>query len=351
MPLRKQPNGTYLIEFQLLGERVHRSSGTTSIREARALEDHLRAEVRARTMGDAGGPLERLTLGEAVARYRDTHLGPRARSHRSLYSTSVLLERLQALLGGPQRHLESIGQSDVASLKERLLRDGRSPATVNQYLAYLRAILRRAKDHWGVETGTVRVGLLPLNNKRIRCLTDDEEERLMGALVSRPALRDLVSFLLRTGARLREATRLDWADVDLEQRRITFTTTKNGEARSVPISEGFTAELLERRAGPRGAFQRVNPFYGDGVPPREYRSPHGAFRTACRRAGVGDFRLHDLRHTFASRLVARGVSLYQVSRLLGHRDVRMTQRYAHLSIDDLREAIRSVELRVPDDPL
>ncbi|MCI0529919.1 MAG: site-specific integrase, partial [Nitrospira sp.] len=68
-----------------------------------------------------------------------------------------------------------------------------------------------------------------------------------------------------------------------------------------------------------------------------------AFKRACKEVGISDFRFHDLRHTFASSLVQKGVDLYRVQRLLGHRDGRMTQRYAHLAPENLREAIRVLD--------
>ena len=101
MAVRKQPNGTYLIEFQLLGERVHRSSGTTSIREARALEEELRREVWASARAPELKPERpRMTLGDAVDRYLDQHLRMLGSSARSLRSTEFLLRRLVDLLGG-----------------------------------------------------------------------------------------------------------------------------------------------------------------------------------------------------------------------------------------------------------
>ena len=343
MPIRRQANGNLLVQFQYLGKRVHRSAGTRSVREAKAFEEELRAEIRAALAEPESAPRLTLTLGEALQRYESTHLRLTKGSERSFKSTQCLLRKLQELLGGSAVRLEEIGASEVACLKERLLNAGRAPATVNQYLAFLRALLKRASEEWGVETSGVRFRLLPLRNARVRQLSLDEEQRLLTALERVEPLHRLVRFLLGTGVRLREALQLTWDDVDLEAQTVTLRHTKNGETRLIPLQ---ASELELLRTGYKKAGRScpwVFPWYSARVAPREYKSPHGAFKSACVRAGVTDFRIHDLRHTFASRCVARGVGLYHVSRLLGHRDLRMTARYSHLGVEDLRTALAQSE--------
>jgi integrase len=341
MTLLRQPNGTYHVEFQYLGKRIHRSTRTKSLKAARDFEDRLRHEIFAppQRQQEEREP-QRMTLGQAVDRYLAHHLEPQSHNPRTLYGTRCLLGKLQERLGGPERPLHEIRGEDVSTLKDDLLREGRSAATVNQYVAYLRAVMRRAVGEWGVTLDLPPMRPLRLRNARSRCLTVEEEASLASALEDRPALAALVRFLLGSGARLSEATGLRWQDVDLGESLVTFRSTKNGETRTVPLSSDLRGFLVALR-GEQGsaAAPWVLPYYTVRTAPRRYRNPHGAFKAACRRGTLADLRIHDLRHTFASRLVARGVSLYQVSRLLGHKDVRMTQRYSHLSVEDLRAAV------------
>jgi len=340
MTVIKQPNGTYHVEFQFLGDRVHRSARTRNRQEALGFEARLRQELL--EVGNHGRPIRRqsMTLGEATRRYYADHLAPQARREKSLQAEQYLLERLCVLLGGPDTPLEDVDSSRVSSLRSWLLEQGRAPATVNRYLASLRAVLRKADLEWGIETAHPVIRLSRLDNARTRALSFEEEDRLMLALEQRPWISDLVTFLLGTGARLGEALGLDWTDVDLSVCRVTFFVTKNGDQRCIPLPP-FVTVLLVRMS--RSALGGGAVFRGPyGTP---YKRPHGAFRSACERAGIEDLRIHDLRHTYATRLVQRGVSLYKVGKLLGHRDVRMTQRYAHLNVEDLAADVEVLEGR------
>jgi len=281
-----------------------------------------------------------MTLGQATRRYYADHLAPQARREKSLKAEQYLLERLCVLLGGAETPLEEVDSSKVSSLRSWLLEQGRARATVNRYLASLRAVLRKADLEWGIETAHPVIRLFRLDNARTRSLSFEEEDRLMAALEQRPWIKDLVTFLLGTGARLGEALGLDWQNVDPSVCRVTFFQTKNGDQRCIPLPPFVTA-LLERMG--RSALDGGPVFRGPHGEP--YRRPHWAFRSACERAGIDDLRMHDLRHTYATRLVRNGVSLYKVGRLLGHRDVRMTQRYAHLKVEDLAAEVAVLEDR------
>lgn len=256
----------------------------------------------------------------------------------------MLLGALVRRLGGPDTALESIDSPTVAKLKAGLIAEGRAKATANRYLSVLSALLRKAAREWGLETATPTIQLFRLDNARTRVLTSEEEARLLADLEKHnPPLLALVRFLLGTGARLGEALRLRWEDLDLEGTppRAVFALTKNGGTRAVPLASPVV-ELLG--ALPRSKVcPNVFPTKASGGTWDAYKQPHSGFRFACNRASVPDFRIHDLRHTFASRLVERGASLYQVGALLGHRDPRMTARYSHLSSESLHAAAMLIQ--------
>lgn len=179
------------------------------------------------------------------------------------------------------------------------------------------------------------------DNARTRFLTDEEEARLLAHC--KPALKAVVTAALHTGFRASELRSLTWHDVDFRRRtvRVHAGYAKNGESRTVPMNEVLTTTLkvvkLQSADGEMVFCSR------QGTPYRSFRT---AFERAARLAGIADFTFHDLRHTFASRLVMAGVDLPTVKELLGHKDISMTMCYAHLSSDHKQAAVKKSE-RVP----
>ena len=173
---------------------------------------------------------------------------------------------------------------------------------------------------------------------RKRYLTDDELKRFLKEL-DRENERDLalaLKFLLMTGCRRSEALTLKWTDVDLSRNCFFLHETKNGESRTVILNDmarEIIDEMLKRK-------QADNPyvFPSKTSSSGHFEEPKRLFKNICDRAEIADFRVHDLRHSFASLLVNNGVSLYQIKDLLGHKDIRMTQRYASLSNNSLLAA-------------
>jgi integrase len=155
-----------------------------------------------------------------------------------------------------------------------------------------------------------------------------------------PQLRPLVITALHTGFRASELRSLTWSDVDFRRRMITVRAgyAKNGGARHVPMNQLLTDTLKSVKLA---NYQVDRVFCNrEGVPYRSFRS---AFERAVRKVEIVDFTFHDLRHTFASRLVMAGVDLPTVKELLGHRDISMTMRYTHLSSDHKQAAVGKLE--------
>lgn len=143
--------------------------------------------------------------------------------------------------------------------------------------------------------------------------------------------------LLMTGARKREVLDARWEDFDYEIRQWKIPFTKGGKPRYVPMSDGVLG-ILEAVPRVEGS-SYVFPNPGTGKP---YVAIHFAWDTVRKRAGLEDVRMHDLRHSFASILINSGRSLYEVQHLLGHTQVKTTERYAHLQQDTLMRAANVV---------
>jgi integrase len=169
------------------------------------------------------------------------------------------------------------------------------------------------------------------NNQRLRFLSGDEIDRLIDACS--PHLKPIVEVALHTGMRRGELLSLTWEQI--RNKQIYLTETKSGKARQIPINDRLAHLLRELRQ----KNQLKSPYVFCFPNGERIRHIKNGFLGACRRAGLEDFHFHDLRHTFASHLVMNGVGLKAVQELLGHADMKMTMRYAHLSHEHLREAV------------
>ncbi len=236
-----------------------------------------------------------------------------------------------------QLRLGDITQHVIAECRSKLgsepIRNGgvRSASTVNRYMAALSHVFTVAVREWGwLEDNPIRrIAKLTEPKGRVRFLSDDERSRLLAACrMSRsPLLYPAVVVALSTGMRKNEILGLRWNQVDLERRVAVLVETKNDERRAVPLA-GLALKVIGQ------LFDARDPdcpyvFPGkSGASPVDLRTP---WETALRRAGIEDFRFHDLRHSAASYLAMNGASLAEIADVLGHKTLQMVMRYTHLS--------------------
>jgi len=226
----------------------------------------------------------------------------------------------------------------VEEYRNKRLDAGAQRSTTNRELALLKVMFSKAID-WGLcSTNPVKkVKFYPeTENIKERILAPDEEARLLAS--SPDHLRPILLVALNTGMRRGELLNLEWANVDLLRRQILVTGTKSGKNRIVPINSDLFLLLddLKRQNVSHGyVFTNAK----TGKPLQDIKH---AFGTACTKAGVKDFRFHDCRHTFGTRLVHRGVDLITVKDLLGHSTVKVTERYIHSTPDTKRAAVEAL---------
>lgn len=287
-----------------------------------------------------GSESERRTLAEAVDRYLAEVLPHLAPTNHPRQKARALWWRDQ--LG----HLElaAITPATIAEARSALeAGDGLSGepvsgATVNRYHAALSAILRAAQRRWH---------WLPVNPAREverareapapeRYLSAEEVERLTAACwESRDRrLAPMVTVALATGARASELMRMRWRDVDLTARRWVIPQAKSGQPRTVPLAPQAVDALREvvRVVGVEYVWTPAGVSGASDGPPR---FPRGPWERSRERAGLGDVRWHDLRHTAASWLAMSGASTADIMAILGHRSLAAAQRYLHLTADHL----------------
>jgi integrase len=165
-----------------------------------------------------------------------------------------------------------------------------------------------------------------------RVLSQDEEERLLRSAA--PFMQDLIVFGLNTGLRVGEIFSLRWSDVDMEKNVLNILAQKTGKMRTIPLNSSGLKVLGA------WALNRKNDlvFYNHGTG-QKFVDLKAGFALACKKAGISDVSWHTLRHTFASRLLDRGVDIVTVQQLLGHSTITVTMRYTHTNLDSKRAAV------------
>lgn len=212
----------------------------------------------------------------------------------------------------------------------------RKPATVNRDLQQLGSMLEMARKNGLIEKNPVReVRLLRQDNQRTRYLTDEEEQSVMTLLNTYyVGHKPIIAFALNTGMRRGEIVSLDWQDVDFSRGVINVKKTKTAKTRSVPMNSTVVHLLTS-----------LTPQQSGKVFAKAAQSVSYAWRWITKRLRLSDITFHDLRHTFATRLLDVGVDPFTIAEVLGHSDIQMTKRYAHSLESNKRRAVEALENR------
>ena len=243
--------------------------------------------------------------------------------------------------------LRQVLPEDVSRYAAKRRAAGKAPATINRELSFLRRAFNVAIKNQKADRNPVTADLFAKeNNQRVRFLSPEEEQGLQTAM--RPEDWALVAVAMHTGMRRSEQFSLRWDNIDFGVGIITIPRSKSGETRRIAMNE-TVREILRALPG-RLKGEWVFPS-GTGTTPIDGQNfSNRVFLKALRQAKVIDFSWHCLRHTFASRLVMKGVDLRTVQELLGHKTVTMTLRYSHLSPAHQMDAVRRLDAAPADAP-
>jgi integrase len=264
---------------------------------------------------------------------------PYVKSYKRSWDTDVSLLKNHLLPRFGKRYMDEITRQDIVKMHADRKASGAAPGSANRLLIMMRYIFNLTLK-WevpGIKVNPCKgIPLMEENNKMERYLSVEEAERLYEAVCKseNTMLKYIVPMLILTGARKREVLDAKWEDFDLGRRAWRIPISKSGKARHVPLSDGALNVLASMPRKVEWAF--ANPDTG-----KPYVSVFCAWNTARESAGLSDVRMHDLRHSFASLLINSGRTLYEVQHILGHTQVKTTQRYAHLSQDTLLAAANS----------
>lgn len=290
--------------------------------------------------------VEKKTEREAVALreywhwYRDNQLTKRSPAHQRDFKASW--ERKILPLLGPLTKLKQLSQADIQAFLDRVTIE--SGATYsNRCHSYLRVVLGCAEAEGLIAKNPAGKGIVRNKEEgRERYLTETEMKRLSSALSERrgEASPDAIAILMMTGARKSEVLAMRYAEINFAEGYwdIPSTKTKQKRRQRVHLSDAALKILdMRRDQAPKQDF--VFPGSGRSGHLTELRKTFSGLLSEC---NIQSCRLHDLRHSFASLLVSKGVSLEMIGAMLGHSQLQTTKRYAHLYDDALKEAAQSV---------
>jgi len=240
--------------------------------------------------------------------------------------------------------LRTITPMMIERFRKSKLIEGRTKLTCNRYLQLLKRMFNVAIEERYVEENPVQKVKLysEKDTQKERILTEAEEERLMENCSD--YLKSIITVALNTGMRRAEILNLKWNQVDFKARRIKVERTKSGRVRFIPMNKALFNDLSRQRSScSQSPYVFTNPETG-----KQYVDMKTGFKTACRRAGITNLRFHDLRHTFASRLIEKGADIETVRDLLGHHSITITQRYTHSNDDRKKIAVELLNGKIED---
>ncbi|MEP2781075.1 MAG: site-specific integrase [Pseudoruegeria sp.] len=333
MPFRTKKTRVYQYDIIVGGNRFRGSTGTEDYEKAKEIEAQVRSSAKSQAIRGSD-----YTLSEALGTYiKDKILGTPSES-----TTKSQARVLLSFMNGNMQ-LSKLTNADLMRYVSKH-RATCANSTVNRHLQMLgRAIRHMGKvykapqpdlDYKGAETKEAR--------ERVRELSQEEQRDLFFALPQE--YHPFVSFALMTGARISTITGLLWRDVDLVNLEMTFRL-KGDDMMIFPINDELAALLsalprsnvLEHR---KLVFTRIDGHSLERIPILPGGGVFGtAFRKALKDADIDNFRFHDLRHTFATRMLRRTQNISLVSKMLGHKDIATTMRYAHVVTNDMRVAL------------
>lgn len=326
---KRKDSSCWWVKITLDGRTVQRSTGTNDKIQAQEFHDRLKTQMWEQ---NRLGVKSRRSWKEAVVRWLE-ETSEKATHHEDKRKLIWLDTYLGELM------LDDVTLDVIDNIKAAKLKEA-AKSTTNRYLALIRSILLRARDEWEWINKVPKVRLFKESAHRERSLTREQAGKLLAELPHH--LRDLVLFSLATGLRQGNALRLEWSQINLEQRHawIHAWQSKNRRPIAIPLNEAAYSVLIRQKGKHES---RVFTFQGKPLNSANTR----AWRKALQRAGIDNFRWHDLRHTWATWQRQAGTPTHELQRLGGWRTGAMVERYAHLAPDHLAQAASRLNLVLP----
>ena len=326
------------------GRRIRRSTGQKEKRQAEKVLAAWRLEsAKAANKQQNDG----WTFDELMVGYLDATCDSKRSHARDLYSCKHLQSHFR------EKKLLDIQSHDIRAYIAHRRAQGASAGTINREIGLFSSAINHARREWGWQIHNPCQGCRQREPEgRLRWLTKTEAGNLIQAARNSPAehLADFLILALNTGMRSGEMLKLEWQRVDLSGGLIWLEPehTKSARRRTIPINANAKSALMSR-LNFRATHCPASPWVFCNAQGSRINSVKKSFAAACQKAGITDFRIHDLRHTCAAWLVTAGVPLAEVRDLLGHKSIQMTERYAHLAPENIRAAVNKLDQEFQDD--
>ncbi len=328
--------GKWYVRLRYNGQDVWRATRTTNRRLAEQCEAQLKLDMAQDRFGlkDEGSKRSFEELAKKYAREDGMQ-----KAAKTQLRDKISLQHLLPVFAN--KYLNQITPNMINDYKVLRRNEKASASSINKELALAKHLYYVAirQFGWIAHNPFMQVPLEKMPPGRVKYLQEDEYSRLCAACDEQ--LRPIVVLAVNTGLRLDNITSLVWQQINFKNGTIVVEHTKNHERLGVPMNQ-----TVKNLLSGLNRVRRIDT-------PYVFYTPAGAklcntlvsrrFKQASKRAGLEDFRFHDLRHHFASMLVQNGVDRYVVQRLLGHKTAAMTERYAHLAPDNLRGGVEVLD--------
>lgn len=307
-------------------------AGATTKLEAERIENAFKYRLQQEQNGIMPKEEIRIPFRRITALYEDY-----SKINKKSWRTDISRTKVIEKYFGANTLVHTIRPADIEEFKKYLMEDlERSKSTVNRYLEQLSTTLNIAVANRYIKENPMKgVKKFRCEHHTIRYLTREEEVELFKHLPE--YLKLIVTVALHTGLRRGNILELRWEQINFDYRFIEVLKNKGNKRIQIPLSETLYNEFIKIRKDEGYVF--INP--ETGLP---YKDIKKAFNAAKEKAGIKNFRFHDLRHTVATRLVEKGIDLAVVQDLLAHSNIQTTMRYAHPVPKRKLEAIQALDM-------
>lgn len=348
MSLIKLKNKTWQVRFQFEGRKFQKSTGTKNRAKALEIERKWRQELN--DQKHLGNP-EQISLYDALDIFADSKI--EMKTHQDILSK---IRTVKVYFDNIPLHELSTKDVELFVLKRK--REGKAAQTIEHNIIQLRGAWLYAQK-MGYQVSPIIFPKLKISNKRVKSLTKEQELDLLSELEPKnpkyyskltPSTErfqllnqridnyDFVLLLMELAARHSEVSELKWTQVDLALQTVNLVRTKTNSETSLMLSQR-AFEVLKRRSDNK---KNATWVFTDktGNNPRKHSTI--SIRRAIKNAGITDFRLHDLRHHAATKLIRNGMSLQETAYVLGHKNISTTMRYAHLENSQVANKMKNI---------
>lgn len=323
-------NGKYYCRFQLNGERHHKlCAGATSIKEAEKIENAFKYKLQQEQNGVIPKETKQKKLTHLFGVFEKFVTINKKSYKHDLGRLKIFREYFKNI-----KYIEDVKPDHIETLKKNLLDENKSTTTVNRYLETLSKMFNIAiENDWLTKNPVSRKMRFPEKNYVVRYLKDDEEERIFKACPD--YFKPLLITALNTGLRKTNIRLLKWENVKMDYRILEITENKGNKHIKLPINDELY-NLFLSIPKTESEYVFINPrtqtAFGEAGMEKEWNK-------IKEKAGINDFRFHDLRHTVGTRLAQKGVPVPVIKDIMAHSDVKTTMRYVHTAEEQMQKAM------------